>query len=392
MKTHVETVWTRNLMTLLCAAPLSLFLSGCGADGWPGSSKPLEASVKDKPANEKTPAKSAQEPQAESREPVPEPAAEVGQATLVEAGSTSTTAELLGEIEVALADTATTSRMDPVRDTVKRNAALRRQIDSGLAAAKALIAASPEDFEALATAWRARLTLLYRGASAGLEEYAEQLQPTAAAVAGTEFTEVAEYGNGLVLGVEYLDSDKPLHEVAEKLTEHARTYPDGKSSVRLFLAYAKKLARDNRPLDANSLCQAALWELHGHEELPYIHTFLKKLSEGETRKVESRKRDIIQKMIENQVAHVKTSLPLQIDELTILYEIEADYRMITYKYRVAVDLNEFRSEQRTIEEGVSRKARGAAMTRKLLDKGIRLKYMYFGKDGTPFHDFIVQKR
>ncbi|MBC8291515.1 MAG: hypothetical protein H8E37_14535 [Planctomycetes bacterium] len=384
MKTHVETVHTRNSIAVLCLVGLSLSLAGCGIEGWLGSSKPLEASVDEE--------KSAGKDKADATAKKPETPKASSHGPAKPGAPARPVSELLDEIEVALSDSATTSRTDPNRNSVKRKAALRRQIGSGVSAADELIAASPNDPEALASAWRSKLTLLYRAALENVEEFDGQLASAAEAVTASEHTEVAEYGNGLVLGVEYLDSDKPIHEVAEKLTEHARTYPDGKSSVRLFLAYAKKLAKDNRPLDANSLCQAALWELHDHDELPYIQQFLKKLGEGETRKAETRKRDIVQKIIENQVAHLRASLPLQIDELTILYEVEADYRMVIYKYRVAVDLNEFRQEQRTIEEGVSRTARGGAVTRKMLDKGIRLKYMYFGKDGTPFHDFIVTKR
>jgi len=123
-----------------------------------------------------------------------------------------------------------------------------------------------------------------------------------------------------------------------------------------------------------------------------VRQFLKKLSEGETRKAETRRRDLIQKLIENQVAHARTSLPLQIDELTILYEVEAEYRMIIFKYRVAVDLADFRSEQRRLEEEVSRKARSSSASRKMLDKDIRLKYMYYSKEGELYHDFLVTKR
>lgn len=392
MKTPLESVWTRTPIALLLAAGLSVSLTGCGLEGWLGSSKPLEASVEEEKAGDKAESKPKKAETRKSEPKKTEPKEKESKPVAAPTRPARPVSELLDEIELALADSATTSRTDPNRNAVKRKQALRRQIDSGVKAADELIGSSPEEKEALASAWRAKLTLLYRASIEEVEEFEDQLVSTADAVAETEFTEVAEYGNGLVLGIEYLDSDKPIHEVADKLTDHARTYPDGKSSVRLYLAYAKKLAKNDRPLDANSVCQAALWELHGHDELPFVRQFLKKLSEGETRKAETRRRDLIQKLIENQVAHARTSLPLQIDELTILYEVESDYRMIIFKYRVAVDLTDFRSEQRTLEEEVSRKARSSSASRKMLDKDIRLKYMYYSKEGELYHDFIVTKR
>jgi hypothetical protein len=195
-----------------------------------------------------------------------------------------------------------------------------------------------------------------------------------------------------VFGIRHLHSDQTVHEVVAELTRHTKTFPNGKSSARLFLAYIQVLVEKNQKADASSVCQVALWQLHEHPELGHIRSYIGRMEKGEVRRVEKRKRDIIQKLIDNQVAHVKTSLPLQIDELTILYDIESEYRLIICKYRVALDFDEFREEQRMIEEEVSRKARSSSVTKKMLDKGIRLKYMYFGKNGKPYHDFIVQKR
>jgi len=259
MKTRLKSIWIRTPLALLLAAGLSVSLTGCGLEGWLGSSKPLEASEEEKSADksEAKPKKSETkksepkktEPKKDEKKPVAEPTRPARPVS-----------ELLDEIELALADSATTSRTDPNRNAVKRKQALRRQIGSGVSAADELIGSNAKDKEALAAAWRAKLTLLYRASIEEIEEFGGQLVATADAAAATELAEVAEYGNGLVLGIEYLDSDKPIHEVADKLTEHARAYPDGKSCVRLYLAYAKKLAKNDRPLDANSVCQAALWD------------------------------------------------------------------------------------------------------------------------------------
>lgn len=376
----------RSLAPLSCLFVLTIVVSasGCGAD----SATPLEASVEDaadakttEAATKKKPGK--KKPAAAKPKEAPE---------TVEPSPVRPAKELAESIEVALTDTAATSQSDPNRDRVKREAALRRQIELGVKAASDVIASYQDDKDAVAKAWRAKLTLLYRGAREGLDDFADQLEAASIDASTTEFQEEAEFGNGLVFGIRHLHSDKPVHEVVAELTRHTKTFPNGKSSARLFLAYAKVLVEKNQKADASSVCQVALWQLHEHPELGHIRSYISRMEKGEIRRVEKRKRDIVQKLIDNQVAQVKTSLPLQIDELTILYDIETEYRLIIYKYRVALDLAEFREEQRTIEEEVSRKARSSSVSKKMLDKGIRLKYMYFSKDGTLYHDFIVQKR
>jgi hypothetical protein len=376
MTTYANSARTFGPLSYVLALGLSVSLAGCGAD----SATPLEASVDEKVEGKPVEKKPQEVKPAET----PAVAKPNRPARPIE--------ELTNAIEVALTDSASTSRSDRNRDAVARVAALRRQIGLGVEAASDLITQHQEVHEAVAKAWRARLTLLYRGAREELDEFAEQLDEAAVEAAATQYQEEAEYGSGLVFGIRQLNSDKPVHEVVAELTRHTKTFPNGKSSARLFLAYAKELVEKNQKADASSVCQAALWQLHEHPELRHIRSYIDQMEKGEIRRVATQKRDIIQKMIENQVAQEKNSLPLQIDQLTILYEIEAEYRMIIYKYRVALELDEFRTEQRTIEEEVSRKARSSAITKKMLDKGIRLKYVYFGKDGKPFHDFIVQKR
>jgi hypothetical protein len=382
MKTHANSARTVGFLSHLITLGLLLGLSGCGAD----SATPLEASVDDsakakpaaKPRDRKTkPAK------ADTKKPE-KPVAKSAPARPLE--------ELANIIEVALTDSASTNRSDPNRDRAQRAAAMLKQIDIGVAAADELIAAYPKDHTAVAKAWRDKLTLLYQGARNKLDGLADQLDEASANVAATQYQEEAEYGDGLVFGIRHLHSDKPVHEVVAELSRHTKSFPKGKSSARLFLAYAKELVEKNQKADASSVCQVALWELHDHPELGHIRSYVNRMEKGEVRRVASRKRDLVQKLIENQIAQIRPSLPLQLDELTILYEVDTEYRMVIYKYRVALDRAEFRAEQRTIEEEVSRKARSASATKKMLEKGIRMKYMYFGKDGTPYHDFIVQKR
>lgn len=379
MMTYAHSARTFGLLSCLFSLALSLSLTGCGAD----SATPLEASVDDKvdakPAEKK--------PEAKPQEVKPAETPQVTEQTQ----PIRPVEELANAIEVALTDSAATSLSDRNRDAVARVAALRRQISLGIEAATDLINHYSEDQEAVAKAWRARLTLLYRGVREELDGFAEQLEEAAAEVAASQYQEEAEYGSGLVFGVRHLHSGKPVHEVVAELTRHTEMFPNGKSSARLFLVYAKELVEKNQKADASSVCQVALWQLHEHPELFHIRRYIDQMEKGEIRRVATRKRDIIQKIIENQVAQIKNSLPLQIDELTILYEIKAEYRLVIYKYSVALDLTEFRSEQRKIEKEVSRNARSSAVSKEMLDKGIRLKYMYFGKDGTPYHDFIVRK-
>ena len=379
MMTYSKSARTFGPLLCLFSLALSLSLTGCGAD----SATPLDASVDENP--EATAAE--KKPEAKPQEVKPAETPKVTEQTQ----SIRPLEELTNAIEVALTDSASTSLSDRNRDSVARVASLRRQINLGIEAATDLINHYPDDQEAVANAWRARLTLLYRGAREELDGFAEQLDEAAAEVAASPHQEAAEYGSGLAFGVQHLHSGKPVHEVVAELTRHTKTFPNGKSSARLFLAYAKELVEKNQKADASSVCQVALWQLHDHPELVHIRRYIDQMEKGEIRRVATRKRDIVQKIIENQVAQIKNSLPLQIDELTILFEIEAEYRLVIYKYSVALDLTEFRSEQRKIEEEVSRKARSTAVSKEMLDKGIRLKYMYFGKDGTPYHNFIVQK-
>lgn len=378
MPSHPDSSWKLFSISSLVVLALAVNSVGCG---W-RSSKPLEASVDEA---EKDADKSNDKSAAEKEKPATasKPAARTP-------GKPRSVEVLLDEIEIALADSGVTSQTDPNRDRTKRSAALRKQIAGGVEAATELIEQKPDDEAAIAKAWRSKLTLLYRGAIEDQDELADQLEAASEEVAGTQFTEEAEYGDALVIGTRYLGLKKPVHEVVARLTRHSKLFPDGKSSARLFLAYARKLALNDRQPDSHAVCQAALWELHGHPEQSHIRGFIRQMKEGQVRREETRKRDIVQKLIENQVAQIRGRLPLQIDELTILYDVKAEYRMVIYKYRVALDKADYKTEQQNIQTTISRKARSSSATRKLIDKGIRLKYEYYGKDGALYDSFIVQ--
>jgi hypothetical protein len=175
MKTLANSAWTLVPLSCLFALALVVSVSGCGAD----SATPLEASVEDAA----DPAKVAAAKKAEkAKQKAAKPKETAGKPA-----SVRPVKELAAAIEVALTDTAATSQSDPNRDRVQREAALRRQIELGVKSASDLIANYQEDKDAVAKAWRSKLTLLYRGAREELANFADQLEAASIEVSTTEF-------------------------------------------------------------------------------------------------------------------------------------------------------------------------------------------------------------
>ena len=360
MKHHTAAAWTFCSVSSLVAAAFAFSSAGCNSSSVEPPKVSAEIPVTKTPA----PAPPEQEDRQPEIQPEVEEIAEAPEPIVLPG-----TEELLETIRSALTESSAGFTEGGVQ---------HQDIEAGLDAAEDLILRNtqPETAEA---AWHAKLKLLYYGARTGSEDYSDQLAAASRAVAETPFTRQAEYGNALCADIQCLQPDLPVYAIADTLSKHHRWFPDGFYSARLFLVYARKFAQADRRDDAIAVCRSAMWNLHGHHEIEHVRSFLHQLEHRTFTEQPEAQPDTPREMILRQVSENQASLPIQVDDYTILHEIEAADQMVIYSYTVTLEAEEFDDAVEEIEETVNRNARENPTTLKMLEAGIQLRYDYYSQ-------------
>ena len=373
MKRHNPAAWKFLFVSSLLVPALAVSSAGCG----PKAVTPLDASTEDPVSNTpltEMPIRDDSQPESSSE------TEETAETSEIEIFPAPQTEELFETIHIALTEAPA---------ELIEGDALRQQIEAGLNAAEDLILRNSEP-ATVESAWNLKLRLLYHGARNGSGDYADQLESASRAVAETPFIRQAEYGHALCTGFRYFQLEIPVYEVAATLAGHARRFPHGRYSVRLFLMYARKLAEADRRDEAITVCRSALWKLHGHKEIGHVRSFLQQLEHRDFSGQTETQSDTSQNLILQQVAESQARLPIQVDDFTVLYEIVAADQMVIYRYTVTLERDEFDAAVEDIEETVSRNAWANPTTRKMLETGIRLKYDYYSEDEELLGSLIVR--
>lgn len=178
--------------------------------------------------------------------------------------------ELLEDVRESLAATRNKKRPKGRIIRITWQAAQEQHVAAGVLACAELVEHEEAVDEHLREAWKSKAVLLYRAAEYGWPEFDRRLSRTVDQLKQTPFVEEAEYADGLLLVHRCFERKMPVHEVVEKLTEHAHEFPGGDTCARLFVAYAKKLEGRGLKSSARLCCQAAIWTLHDHPEIDAI--------------------------------------------------------------------------------------------------------------------------
>ncbi|NQV23888.1 MAG: hypothetical protein HQ518_05915 [Rhodopirellula sp.] len=307
--------------------------------------------------------------------------------------------ELMEVIRESLAETRNRKRPKGriIRETWQ--AAQEQFIAVGVLACAELVEHKEASDEQLREAWKSKAVLLYRAAEHGWPEFDDRLSRTVDQLKQTSFIEEAEYADGLLLVHRCFERKMPVHEVVEKLTEHAHEFPGGDTCAKLFVAYAKKL--EDRGLEGNArlCCQAALWTLHDHPEIGSIRHQLSVFDAKEnitrnwavaSASVQLQPDDDIQRELEQQVAQVRGMLPIRVDSATTLTEISAGSHSIDYHYVVTISAQQMDLQKDSIRQKVTELARSVGATRLVLAKGVSLNYSYHDPNGNQLLYFSVR--
>jgi len=192
----------------------------------------------------------------------------------------------------------------------------------------------------------------------------------------------------------------PVHEVVEKLTQHAREFPGGDTCAKLFLAYTKKLAERGQKNYAKQCCQAAIWALHDHPDVDSLRHQVSVLDAkaniarnwaAVSASIQLKPDDAIQRELDQQVAQVRRMLPIRVDSATTLTAVSAGSHSINYRYTVTISAQQMALQQDTIRQKVTRLARSVSATRMILAKGVSLNYSYLDPNGNQLLFFSVTK-
>lgn len=308
--------------------------------------------------------------------------------------------ELLEDIRESLAETR--NRKCPkgriIRETWQ--AAQEQYVAAGVLACAELAEHEEATDEQLREAWKSKAVLLYRAAEYGWPEFDDRLHRTVDQIKQTRFIEEAEYADGLLLVHRCFERKMPVHEVVEKLTQHAHEFPGGDTCAKLFVAYARKLEERGLKSSAKLCCQAAIWTLHDHPEIAAIRHQLSVLNAkaniarnwvAASAAVQLKPDDAIQRELDLQVAQIRSSLPIRVDSATTLTDVSAGSRSINYRYTVTITAQQMKSQKAIIQQKVTQLARSVSATRIILTKGVSLNYSYHATDGRQLLFFSVTK-
>lgn len=308
--------------------------------------------------------------------------------------------ELLEHIRESLAETRDKKRPKGriIRETWQ--AAQEQYVAVGVLACAEMAEHEEATDEQLREAWKSKAVLLYRAAEYGWPEFDDRLHTTVEQLKQTPFIEEAEYADGLLLVHRCFERKMPVHEVVEKLTQHAQEFPGGDTCAKLFVAYAKKLEERGLKSSARLCCQAAIWTLHDHPELDAIRHQLSVLDAkaniarnwvAASAAVQLKPDDAVQRELDMQVAQIRGSLPVRVDSATTLTDVSAGSHSINYRYTVTITAQQMEYQKATIQQKVTQLARSVSATRMILAKGVSLNYSYHATDGTQLLFFSVTK-
>jgi len=308
--------------------------------------------------------------------------------------------ELLADVRETLAATRNKKRPKGriIRETWQ--AAQEQYVAAGVLACAELVEHEAATDDQLREAWKSKAVLLYRAAEYGWPEFDDRLSRTVDQLKQTVFVEEAEYADGLLLVHRCFERNMPVHEVVEKLTEHAHEFPGGDTCARLFVAYAKKLEDRGLKSSAKLCCQAAIWTLHDHPEIDSIRHQLSVLDAKAniarnwatvSASVQLKPDDAIQRELDVQVAQVRSMLPIRVDSATTLSDVSAGSHSINYRYTVTISAQQMELQKNDIRRKVTQLARSVSATRMILAKGVALNYSYHSPEGTQLLFFSVTK-
>ena len=308
--------------------------------------------------------------------------------------------ELLENIRESLAETRNKKRPKGriIRETWQ--AAQEQYVAAGVLACAELIEHEEATDEQLREAWKSKAVLLYRAAEYGWPKFDDRLHRTVEQLKQTPFIEEAEYADGLLLVHRCFERKMPVHEVVEKLTQHAYEFPGGDTCAKLFVAYAKKLEERGLKSSARLCCQAAIWTLHDHPEIDAIRHQLSVLDAkaniarnwvAASAAVQLKPDDAVQRELDLQVAQIRGSLPIRVDSATTLTDVSAGSHSINYRYTVTITAQQMEFQKASIQRKVTQLARSVSATRMILAKGVSLNYSYHATDGTQLLFFSVTK-
>jgi len=308
--------------------------------------------------------------------------------------------ELLENIRESLAETRNKKRPKGriIRETWQ--AAQEQYVAAGVLACAEMAEHEEATDEQLREAWKSKAVLLYRAAEYGWPEFDDRLHRTVEQLKQTPFIEEAEYADGLLLVHRCFERKMPVHEVVEKLTQHAYEFPGGDTCAKLFVAYAKKLEARGLKSSARLCCQAAIWTLHDHPEIDAIRHQLSVLDAkaniarnwvAASAAVQLKPDDAVQRELDLQVAQIRGSLPIRVDSATTLTDVSAGSHSINYRYTVTITAQQMEFQKASIQRKVTQLARSVSATRMILAKGVSLNYSYHATDGTQLLFFSVTK-
>jgi hypothetical protein len=308
--------------------------------------------------------------------------------------------EMVADVRETLA--ATRNKKRPKGRIIRESwqAAQEQYIAAGVLACAELVEHEAATDDQLREAWKSKAVFLYRAAEYGWPEFDDRLSRTVDQLKQTVFVEEAEYADGLLLVHRCFERKMPVHEVVEKLTEHAREFPGGDTCARLFVAYAQKLEDRGLKSSAKLCCQAAIWTLHDHPEIESIRHQLSVLDAkaniarnwaAVSASVQLKPDDAVQRELDVQVAQVRSMLPIRVDSATTLTDVSAGSHSINYRYTVTISAQQMEFQKESIRQKVAQLARSVSATRMILAKGVALNYSYHSPDGRQLLFFSVTK-
>ncbi|MFT4555467.1 MAG: hypothetical protein ACKVII_05495 [Planctomycetales bacterium] len=308
--------------------------------------------------------------------------------------------EMVADVRETLA--ATRNKKRPKGRIIRESwqAAQEQYIAAGVLACAELVEHEAATDDQLREAWKSKAVFLYRAAEYGWPEFDDRLSRTVDQLKQTVFVEEAEYADGLLLVHRCFERKMPVHEVVEKLTEHAREFPGGDTCARLFVAYAQKLEDRGLKSSAKLCCQAAIWTLHDHPEIESIRHQLSVLDAkaniarnwaAVSASVQLKPDDAVQRELDVQVAQVRSMLPIRVDSATTLTDVSAGSHSINYRYTVTISAQQMEFQKESIRQKVTQLARSVSATRMILAKGVALNYSYHSPDGRQLLFFSVTK-
>ena len=201
----------------------------------------------------------------------------------------------------------------------------------------------------------------------------------------------AEYGHGLQLVTQFFSSQTPAWKAVERITEYAKRFPNGTTGVRMYLAYAGTLVKRGDRTNAERCCNVALWELKDHPEIERVRDFVIRIPIMKVpTQTSSAPKTALQKQLEAEVKAIRGKLPLKLDHVTTLTNIDSSATSIDYRYEVTAPRSEVMKHKDRIEKTITTTARQTLQTRLLLKGGISLNYAYYDKNGSLLFRFSVK--